>query len=80
LVVVVVPTTGDPDFSSVTTSWWATTVAGRSVTSAATMEVAVHTIAVDPIVAASHSTVENNRDNGTPEGCSLLTNPGLREP
>jgi hypothetical protein len=54
-----------PDSTSLTTSSWARTRAGRSVTSAATTDVAVQTTAVDPTVARSHSPTANNRVRGT---------------
>jgi hypothetical protein len=61
-----------PDSTSLTTSSWARTRAGRSVTSAATADVAVQTTAVDPRVAASHSPMANNRFRGTPPRMPLL--------
>jgi hypothetical protein len=56
---------GKPVSTSFTTSSWARTDAGRSVTSAATTDVAVQTTAVDPTVATSHSPMANNRVRGT---------------
>jgi len=66
-----------PDSSALTTSWWASTRVGRSVTSAATMEVAVQTMAVDATVAASQSPEANDRGSDTSTGCSDVTVRGL---
>jgi len=79
VVLVGVPADGSGS-SSLTTSWCARTTAGRSVTSAATMEVAVHTTAVDATVATSHSPMANTRDSGTSRGCLLGAGSGLRQP
>jgi len=65
----------DPDSSSLTTSWGARTGAGRSVTSAATMDVAAQTMAVDTMVTASQSPTASRRGNGTLPGWSLRTRP-----
>ena len=46
---------GGLDCNWLTTSLWGTTGAGRSVTSAATVEVAVQTMAVDTMVTTSQS-------------------------
>jgi hypothetical protein len=62
---VVVGTLG-PDASSLTTSEWAIADGGRSVTSAATMDVAVHTTAVDVNVTASQRPAANVRGSCTP--------------
>jgi len=70
---------GGPDSSALTTSWWATTDAGRSVTSAATMDVAAQTSAVDARVAVSQSPPANNRADRTAPGCSPATTPVLNE-
>ena len=63
---------GEPDSSCLTTSWCSITGAGRSVTSAATFDVAVHTMAVDRIVATSHSPAATRRgavtSSGSPSG------------
>lgn len=80
VVVGVVLAVDEPDSNSVTTSWWATTEAGRSVTSAATMDVAVQTMAVDATVAASQSPVANNRGIGTYRACSPAQARELRKP
>jgi hypothetical protein len=58
-----------PAASSLTTSLWATTGAGRSVTSAATIDVAAHTTAVAVAVTASHSPVAKSRGTGICPGC-----------
>lgn len=63
-VVGVVVATRAPDANSLTTSWWATTGVGRSVTSAATIDVAVQTMAVDAKVTTSHRPTASNRDSG----------------
>jgi len=60
--------TGGPDSSALTTSWWASTRAGRSVTSAATMDVAVQTMAVDATVAISQSPEANERGSDISTG------------
>jgi len=62
------PTAGGLDSSALTTSWWASTRAGRSVTSAATMDVAVQTMAVDATVAISQSPEANERASDTSTG------------
>ena len=76
----VVPTADEPDSTSFTTSAWATTAGGRSVTSAATMEVAVHTTAVDPTEAASHRLVINRRGGRTDRECHHRQRRALRKP
>ena len=76
----VAPATDESGSSSLTTSWWARTAAGRSVTSAATMEVAVHTTTVDATVATSHSPMANTRGSCTSRGCLFAAAEGLREP
>lgn len=67
------------DSSSLTTSWRARTVAARSVTSSATIDVAVQTIAVDATVTPNQSAVVNSRGSRTPRGCTLPDGQGLRE-
>ncbi len=79
MLVDVVPTADEPDSTSFTTSAWATTAAGRSVTSAATMEVAAHTTAVDPTEAASHRLVWNRRGCGTDRECHESPAPSAKE-
>jgi hypothetical protein len=59
------------DASALTTSSWASTGAGRSVTSAATIDVAAHTMAVDATVTANHSPLVNSRDGRTCRGCTF---------
>jgi hypothetical protein len=71
-VVVVVDVVVAADCSSLTTSLWGRTGAGRSVTSAATVDVAVHTIAVDTRVAANHTAAVNRRDMVTPSRMPTL--------
>ena len=70
----------EPDASSLTTSAGARTAAGRSVTSAATMDVAAQTITVEAIVTASQSPAAKNRDRGILRGCPLCDRRGLSEP
>ena len=65
VVLVVVVLADEADANSLTTSRWARTDVGRSVTSAATIEVAVQTMAVEATVTANQSAVANNRVNGT---------------
>jgi len=77
MVVVVVV---DADSNSSTTSLLARTDAGRSVTSAATADVAIQTMPVDAAVTTSHSAVARSRDSGTTPGCPRRPAPGLREP
>jgi hypothetical protein len=60
LVVLVAPASGAA-WSWLTTSRCGTTGAGRSLTSVATIDVAVHTIAVDTRVARAHKPVANSR-------------------
>lgn len=78
VLVVVVPMTDEPASSSLTTSSWATTGAGRSVTSAATSDVAAHTMAVDATVAASHSPTANNRCSPTAPRMPLPAAPSAK--
>jgi len=80
VVVVVGSTAEEPDWSSLRTSWCSTTGAGRSVTSAATIEVAVHTMAVNATVTASQSPVAKDRGSRTFPGCAFRSRPGLMEP
>jgi hypothetical protein len=68
---------GEPDCSSLTTSRWATTGGGRSVTSAATVDVAVQTTPVDATVAVNHSPVAKNLGADTRPGCPLRWRRGL---
>ncbi len=75
MLVVVVGTGGDADSNSSTTSSWARTGAGRSVTSAATVDVAIQTMPVDAAVTASHRPVANKRDSGTTPECPAPTRP-----
>jgi len=75
-----VPAAGEADSSSLTTSWGARTGAGRSVTSAATIDVAVQTMAVDTRVTASQSPVASRRGSGTVPEWSFHAAGGLREP
>ncbi len=63
--VVLVVVVADEAANSLTTSRWARTDVGRSVTSAATIEVAAQTMAVEATVTANQSAVANNRVNGT---------------
>jgi len=84
VVVVDVVVSWAPASISLTTSSRARTRAERSVTSAATTDVAVQTTAVDPTVATSHSPTANNRVRGTRPGCRRHTSPrakgGLNPP
>lgn len=75
----VVMAADEPDSSSLTTSLWASTAAGRSVTSAATIDVAAHTTAVDATVTTSQSPAASNLDNGTPRECPVRTGPRAKE-
>jgi hypothetical protein len=75
LVVVVV--VGGTVASALTTSRRGTTGAGRSVTSAATVDVAVHTMAVEMRVATSHRPTANNRGIVTPQACPRRRGDGL---
>lgn len=70
---------GALDSNSLTTSSRARTGAARSVTSSATIDVAVQTIAVDATVTASQSAVVNNRGSRTTRGCTFRDGPGLRD-
>ena len=70
---------GELDSSSLTTSWRSRTDAARSVTSSATIDVAVHTIAVEATVTANQSAVVNNGGSRTPRGCIFRDGRGLRE-
>ena len=71
VVVVVGRGSGGLDCSSLTTSLWGTTGAGRSVTSAATVEVAVQTMAVDTMVTTSQSPAASIRGVVIAPGCRL---------
>lgn len=71
---------GGSECSSLTTLSCATTDEGRSVTSAATIDVAIQVMAVDATVTASHSPVANNRVSGTPPECLFRVEGGLRDP
>lgn len=68
-----------PAPTSLSTSSWARTGAGRSATSAATIDVAAQTTAVEPTVAASHNPVANNRVRGTRQGCPRWQHPRAKE-
>ncbi|PZS16504.1 MAG: hypothetical protein DLM54_11100 [Acidimicrobiales bacterium] len=70
---------GGPDCSSLTTSRWATTEGGRSVTSAATMEVAVQIMAVDARVATSHSAAPSSRGSAISTDWPFSVARGIRE-
>ena len=63
-----VPGSGVTSASACTTSRWATTGAGRSVTSPATTDVAVHTMAVAATVVASQIPAVSNRRTCTGRG------------
>ena len=71
------PAAGVATCSSLTTSPWARTDAGRSVTSPATIDVAAHTMTVEAAVTATHSPVANRRGMGTFPGWPPATARGL---
>ena len=70
---------GGSSASACTTSRWATTGAGRSVTSPATTDVAVHTMAVAAAVVASQIPAVSNRRAFTGRGCLLTPRQGIRD-
>jgi hypothetical protein len=74
---VVVVVVGGTVASWLTTSRRGTTGAGRSVTSAATVEVAVHTMAVEIRVATSQRPTANNRGIVTAQACPRRRADGL---
>lgn len=80
VVLVGVGPAGGPAASSLTTSAWATTEGGRSVTSAATIDVAAQTMAVDATVAASQVPAPSNRVHCISPECPILLNNGLSQP
>jgi len=69
-----------PDASWLTTSRWATTGAGRSVTSEATMDVAVQTIAVETAVTPNHIPTAMRRRTSTHRGCPVVSATALSGP
>lgn len=69
----------EPDLSSLTTSRWAMTDTGRSITSAATMDVAAQTTAVEATVTTSHSPAANSRGRATPLGCLVRGPFGVKD-
>jgi len=70
----------EPELSSLTTSRWAITDTGRSITSAATNDVAVQTTAVDAAVTPNHTPAANNRGNDISRACLFHRPVVLRAP